>query len=57
LDVEFVKCDKDEPGYEDQERICQSKSDINKWLSDKTFFTFVKENWVDYSDFDQPIKS
>jgi len=37
LKLKFVKCDKDEPGYEDQKRICKSKSDIDKWFLGKIF--------------------
>jgi len=36
---------------------CRSNSYIEKWLSDKMLMILTEESWIDFNDFDMPIKS
>ena len=59
--LQFMKCGEKDSLFDlfltqPQTTRCRSKSYIDKWLSDKYISVLLKENWVDYDDFEKPLK-
>jgi len=55
-----MKCDEKDhfqAALPKRKKRCKKRADINKWLKNKSFIIYMKQNIVDLEDFHQPIKS